>query len=79
MRTFTLKNIPDGLYERLKASADKNRRSLNKEALVQLEKGLLLRQRDPQSIIEQVRKTRERLKFRITQEDIDEAKNWGRP
>ncbi len=35
--TLTLKNIPDEVYERLKASAEKHRRSLNSEAIVCLE------------------------------------------
>ena len=35
--TLTLKNIPDKVYERLKASADTHRRSLNSEAIVCLE------------------------------------------
>nr|WP_287128464.1 Uma2 family endonuclease [Candidatus Cyanaurora vandensis] len=35
--TLTLKNIPDTLYERLKASAQKHRRGLNSEAIVCLE------------------------------------------
>ena len=32
--TLTLKNIPDEVYERLKASAETHRRSLNSEAIV---------------------------------------------
>ena len=39
--TLTLKNIPDALYARLKASAALNRRSLNSEALMALETVLL--------------------------------------
>lgn len=39
--TLTLKNIPDEVYERLKASAVTHRRSLNSEALVCLESVLL--------------------------------------
>ncbi len=35
--TLTLKNIPDTVYERLKASAAQHRRSLNSEAIVCLE------------------------------------------
>lgn len=35
--TITLKNIPDEVYERLKASAEAHRRSLNSEAIVCLE------------------------------------------
>ena len=40
MPTLTLKNIPDGLHARLKASAERNRRSLNSEILVRLEKDI---------------------------------------
>ena len=39
--TLTLKNIPDAVYERLKASAEVNRRSLNSEAIVCLESVLI--------------------------------------
>jgi predicted nucleic acid-binding protein/plasmid stability protein len=39
--TLTLKNIPDEVYERLKASAETHRRSLNSEAIVCLESVLL--------------------------------------
>ncbi|WP_443081733.1 FitA-like ribbon-helix-helix domain-containing protein [Synechococcus sp. Nb3U1] len=39
--TLTLKNIPDVVYERLKASAQRNRHSLNSEAIVCLESALL--------------------------------------
>ena len=39
--TLTLKNIPDPVYERLKASAELHRRSLNSDAIVCLESALL--------------------------------------
>jgi plasmid stability protein len=39
--TLTLKNIPDEVYDRLKASAEMHRRSLNSEAIVCLESVLL--------------------------------------
>ena len=39
--SLTLKNIPDALYERLKAAAELHRRSLNSEAIVCLESVLL--------------------------------------
>ena len=38
---LTLKNVPDEVYERLKASAESHRRSLNSEAIVCLESVLL--------------------------------------
>lgn len=37
----TLKNIPDDVHERLRASAEHHRRSLNSEAIVCLESVLL--------------------------------------
>ena len=40
MPTLTLKNIPDALHARLKASAERNRRSLNSEILVRLEQDI---------------------------------------
>ena len=38
MLTLTLKNIPVHLHAKLKASAEKNRRSLNSEILTRLER-----------------------------------------
>lgn len=40
-KTLTLKNIPDDIYERLKLSAEANRRSMNSEAIVCMETALL--------------------------------------
>lgn len=37
MATLTLKNVPDDLYRRLKARAEQNHRSLNREAIRCLE------------------------------------------
>lgn len=37
MATLTLKNVPDDLHRRLKARADRNHRSLNREAIRLLE------------------------------------------
>ena len=39
MPTLTLKKIPADLHARLKASAERNRRSLNSEILARLEAG----------------------------------------
>jgi plasmid stability protein len=37
MPNMTLKNLPPGLHARLKAAAERNRRSLNSEILARLE------------------------------------------
>jgi plasmid stability protein len=77
--TLTLKNIPDVVYQRLKASAQTHRRSLNSEAIVCLESVLLpgritlgerlARARELRSILPQG-------KFRAR--DIDSFKRQGR-
>lgn len=40
MPTLTLKNVPDDLHRRLKAVAQENHRSLNREAIRRLEESL---------------------------------------
>ena len=48
MATLTLRNVPDELYERLKAQATMNRRSLNQEAIAILELNVAKRPRTPE-------------------------------
>ncbi|CAN5207559.1 MAG: plasmid stability protein [Gammaproteobacteria bacterium] len=40
MATLVIKNLPDDLHARLKAQAQRHRRSLTKEAVTLLEQGL---------------------------------------
>ena len=40
MPSLTLKGLPEDLYERLKQAAVENRRSINREAIVCLERSL---------------------------------------
>jgi antitoxin FitA len=40
MASITLKNIPDPVYERLKAGAGRNRRNTNAEVIARLERSL---------------------------------------
>ena len=77
--TLTLKNIPDAVYERLKAAAQANRRSLNSEAIVRLEETLLPGRIDPSEHLARARALRAALpqgKFKA--HDIDALKRAGR-
>jgi len=77
--TLTLKNIPDALYERLKAAAELHRRSLNSEAIVCLESVLLPNRVAPSDRVARARALRAGLpQGRFTAEDIDAAKRAGR-
>lgn len=76
--TFTLKNIPDDLYEALKSAAVTHRRSLNSEAIVQLQKALPARSKSPEEILARIDALRASLKGTFRAEDIDESKREGR-
>lgn len=78
--TLTLKNIPDDVYERLKASAQCHRRSLNSEAIDCLETVLMPGRLTPSERLARARVLRGVLspaKFRVR--DIDALKLVGRP
>lgn len=77
--TLTLKNIPDEVYERLKALAEANRRSLNSEAIVCLESVLMPGRLPVGDRLARARALRATLpsgKFRA--QDIDAFKREGR-
>lgn len=77
--SLTLKNIPEELYERLKASAQIHRRSLNSEAIVCLESVLIPGRIAVSERLARARAFRAalpRAKFRA--KDIDAYKREGR-
>jgi plasmid stability protein len=83
MATLNLKNVPDELVSRLKREAARNRRSLNQEAIARLE-AFLHDRNDPEyarRVIETGRALRKELEGRVwvTDEDLDELINTGRP
>ena len=76
---LTLKNIPDEVYERLRASAEMHRRSLNSEAIVCLESVLLPGRLPPSERIARARALRGTLpKRKYGARDIDSLKREGR-
>ena len=78
--TLTLKNIPDEVYELLKASAAAHRRSLNREAIVCLESVLMPGRMTVDERLARARALRSALPQAVFQpEDIDAWKRQGRP
>ena len=76
---LTLKNIPDEVYERLKASAESHRRSLNSEVIVCLESVLIPGRVPPAERLARARALRSALpKVRFKAKDIDAMKREGR-
>jgi plasmid stability protein len=80
MATLTIKNLPDEIYAKLKEKAKINRRSINSEAIVQLEHSLSEQQKSGEDAIERARKLRSKYpNIWLTDEDLLSAKNEGRP
>ena len=79
MATVTVKNIPDDIYERLKAVAEINRRSINSEIIVCIEHAVASRRIDPEKALESARRLRAlTAKHVISDEEFNQAKADGR-
>lgn len=77
--TLTLKNIPDAVYERLKAAVEKHRRSMNSKAIVCLEAVLVLTTVTPGERLAGAREMRSALFPKtFTAHEIDALKREGR-
>ncbi|MGD9099347.1 MAG: Arc family DNA-binding protein [Anaerolineae bacterium] len=80
MHTFTVKNIPPDLYERLKQLAKANRRSINNEIIVCIERSVSSQRIAPEAVLTRARKLREKtLDFPVGDEEFTRAKEAGRP
>lgn len=78
--TLTLKNIPDEVYERLRAAAAEHRRSLNSEAIVRLEASLIPGRIAVSERLARARALRRSLPTRTVRvRDLDAFKREGRP
>jgi antitoxin FitA len=77
--TITLKGIPDDVYDRLKLSADANRRSLNSEVIACLETLMLPKKTTAIQHLAAVRALRATLpKAAFKHAEIDRLKREGR-
>jgi plasmid stability protein len=80
MRTLTIKNIPDELYEQLKQRAAANRRSINSEVIVLIERAVAAPRFSPETILEQANRLREKTAgYMISEEEMRRDKETGRP
>ncbi len=61
MPALTIKGIPEATYRRLKAAAAGNRRSLNSQAIVCIERGLAYERPDPATLVAGLRRWHRRL------------------
>lgn len=79
MPALTLKNIPEELYDQLKASAQAHHRSINSEMIHFLESSLAPRKAKPQEFLAAAQLLRQQVKGkRLSVKDIEAAKKEGR-
>jgi len=79
MKTLTIKNIPDDVYQKLKESAEANHRRIGDEVIAILEKAFLPKPLDVEAWLEKARQIRQLTAgYRATAEEIEEAINEGR-
>ncbi len=81
MKTITVKSIPDDLYERLKQRATENRRSINSEIIVCIERSVQSqKQEEIDDILAKARQMRSWTEANpITNEELTVTKITGRP
>ena len=78
MPNYTVKNIPESLFEKLKQSSNDNQRSINSEIIFQLMRSL--DNKKPKTLdLEEVRRLRAATKkFYLTDEKLCQIRNRGR-
>lgn len=80
MPSLTIKGIPDDLLHSLRRIAETNRRSINSEVLLRLERSIGRAPTDPEEFLSRIRARRERLQVPpLTQEFLTTARAEGRP
>lgn len=79
MPSVTVKNIPDSVYNKLKQQAQAQHRSMNSEIIACLERAVEPARVSPEEILHQARLMRSRVRGSLTAEEIQDAKNHGRP
>lgn len=79
MATITVKNIPDELYKKLKSVAETNRRSLNSEIIMCIEKAVAIRRVAIDEVLENARRLRQLTAgHKISDAEFSQAKAEGR-
>lgn len=81
MPSFTIRDIPDDVYQRVAQAAKANRRSINSEIICSLESMFPSSKLDKEVFMAEVRQLRSELsdKIYLTDEIIEAAKSEARP
>ena len=78
--TITVKGIPEDLYQKLKAAAEANHRSINSEIINLIERSLTPRRLSAGELLERARRLHESFRGRtIALSELEDARREGRP
>lgn len=77
--TYTLKNIPDAIYEKIKLRAQRHRRSINSEIINILFEATSRRRPSAEEIVARADALRARTKGFLTEEFLQRVKREGLP
>ncbi|HBY98964.1 MAG: Arc family DNA-binding protein [Ardenticatenaceae bacterium] len=79
MPTITVKNIPPDIYERLKLSAEANRRSINSEIIVCIERAVRSQPANVEAVLARARQLRQKTSGHpVSDDEFMRAKVAGR-
>ncbi len=79
MPTLTIKNVPEELYVRLKKYAEINRRSLNSEVIMCIERAIYSHRVQPEEYLARARRLRKKtVGYPISDDDFSAVKAAGR-
>lgn len=78
MPDITLTNLPDELLRKLKTRAAANNRSINSEIIACLEKSVTSTRPSPETIRQQAKRMRAKVKGSLSMEEIRKAIEEGR-
>lgn len=79
MPNFTLKQIPDEIFTKLRRQAEVHHRSINSEIIACLEKALNPQEIHPDQILKRARELREQVPGMLSAEEIQRAIGADRP
>ena len=81
MPSLTIKGLPDEIYMGLKASAEKNHRSLNSEVIVSLRRSFVGSRPPAEEVIDSLRRWHRKLASlpKLKTRDVARARSQGRP
>jgi plasmid stability protein len=76
---FTLKNIPDEIYEKIKVRAERNHRSINGEIIAILGETVMARRRSAAEILARAGELRSHTRGFLTDDFLNKVKREGLP